>query len=142
MSEHIEQRGPTAVLFSSWYPENYLVAVIDDLAQAESAVRELLECGCREGDIKLFKAGEVLEAARALQRQRTFLASLVAAFQHTASEEGDFSEDYKQEAVAGHQILVVEAHAPDEVQRVRAILARRGAHDLRFYGHWTITDVP
>ena len=144
MTENAAQRGRDGVLVGTWYPENYLVAVIDGLGAAERAVSALMECGCSRSDIQLLRAEEVIAAAEQMERQQkgNFFKSLVAAFQRATSEEGAAAAGYREQAAAGRHILLVETHRADEVPRYRPILDEHGAHDLRVYGRWGITDIP
>jgi hypothetical protein len=54
------------------------------------------------------------------------------------SDNGEFEEEYRDEARRGHPILMV--HAPQREQSTRAweVVRDHGAHTVKYYGHWIV----
>ena len=129
-------------LICDWYQEHYIAAVIDDLAQAEQAVSELKLAGWKASEVRLFLGTSTIQNLDALGNQCSLPARIAAALRSATSDEGSISARYEAEAERGHQILVVYADAPSQVERAHALLARHRAHAIEYFGSWAITDLP
>jgi|SRR5579859_1234315 len=129
-------------LLGAWHTENYIVAVIDDLTEAEQAVAELQQGDWQPADVRLFRGKPSARQIGAIEEHRSAPARLAAAVRGASSEEGPISELYEQEAQQGHQIVAVYAADDEQVERARRILAAHQAHAIEYFGSWAITDLP
>jgi hypothetical protein len=129
-------------LLGEWHTENYVAAVIDDLHKAERAVAELEQAGWEAKDVRLFQGKPVAEKIDTIEEHRSVPTRIASALRGATSEEGPISEEYEQEAEAGHQIIAVYTPDEEQVERVRRILAGHQAHAIEYFGGWAITDLP
>ncbi len=129
-------------LLGEWHTENYLAAVIDDLADAERATAELQQAGWAPTDVRLFRGKPTAQKIDTIAEHRSAPTRIAAAVRGASSEEGPISELYEQEAEQGHQIVAVYADNEEQMERARQILAAHQAHAIEYFGSWTITDLP
>jgi hypothetical protein len=112
---------------------NYMVGVIDDPARAEAAAAALRDGGFPAPDVALQSGTELDERVR---REGGTDALLM-------SEQGALCLDYNEATnTRGGAIVSVYTPTPEQVERARRILSDHGAHDLRHFGDWTITEFP
>ncbi|HEU5368923.1 MAG TPA: hypothetical protein VFU69_10680 [Ktedonobacterales bacterium] len=129
-------------LLGDWHTEQYIVAVIDDLYQAEQARQALEQAGWRPEDVRLIRGKPAVEKIETIEEQRSLPERVAAAVRGTTSNEGPISEAYEDEAEQGHQILAAYAADPEQVEQARQILAAHQAHEIEYFGSWVITDLP
>ena len=125
------------------YPKDYVVAVFDDLQDAEKAVQELQKTGFGAEDIRLLRGQELIERfqnVENVEKKQNPLSRLAGAFQ--GAEEGDDTVAYLEEARKGHSILNVYAGKTERAEQISDILTRYHAHHIKYYGHWAITNLP
>jgi len=121
------------------YPKNYVIAVIDDIQEAQQAMRELQEAGIAAEDIHFFKSREVLESAEDTAATRSFLSRIADAFQAVASDDDAHVLIYVEEARRGKHIINVQAGKPEQVEMIKDILVKHHARNIKYFGRWAIT---
>ncbi len=129
-------------LLGGWYPHHYIVAVIDDRAEAQQAVQALRGAGWPEQDVRLFYGKEIAPRLSRIEGKRSLPEKLAADVRHYVSDEGVMAEDYEEEARLGHQILAVYTPHEEHVEQARRLLAAHHAHSIEHFGTWVITDLP
>jgi hypothetical protein len=117
------------------YPENDILAVVDDRATGERALAALRQTGVPAGDMDLLAGGWFVERMRTL-RQRHGLVQLLA-----LSDERDLLRGYVEEAENGHHLIAVHAAEPGVVERVRRVLAVHGARHMLHWERFTVTEL-
>ena len=125
------------------YPKDYVVAVFDDLQDAEKAVQALRKAGFGVEDIRLLRGQELVarfQNVENVEKKQNPLSRLTGAFQ--GAEEGADTAAYLEEARKGHSILNVYAGNTERAEQISNILTRYRAHLIKYYGNWTITDLP
>jgi hypothetical protein len=138
----IEPAKFLAALLDDWYPSDYILAVIDDLAEAEQACQDLHLAGWDARDIRLFRGRDVAGQLSARQKRLSLAGRLKFAMRTTSSYESILDEDYALEAWRGHQILAIYTPEPEEVEQVRRLLVAHHAHDIEHFGGVVITGLP
>jgi hypothetical protein len=120
---------------------NWLVGVIDDPTMAKRAVQALLQAGFAREDVLLLDGPEALKRVEAKDEQRGPLGWAHKAIASVVTDASSFEEMYVQEASAGHSIINI--HTDDEtyIDRGSAVLKQHGAHYIKHFGPWTITDL-
>lgn len=133
-----EFKGALGTIMGTFYPTDYVIAVIDDPEQARQAADELRRAGCSPEQVGLFTGEQVLANHQAYLRQRNLLERVEALF---ASDEGEALQGYLEAAEAGASFIAV--HTPDvqDVERYRGILTQHHAHAIKHYGKWVLTDL-
>jgi nucleotide-binding universal stress UspA family protein len=121
------------------YPMHYIMAVIDDVKEAEDAVAQLRHAGIPTEDIRLFESHEVLEYAENTERTRSLRSRIADVFQAITSDEDAHVLIYVEEALRGHAILNVYAPTDEQVERVKDILVAHHARTVKYFGRWAIT---
>jgi hypothetical protein len=125
-----------------FHPRDDLLAVIDDPAAAESAVAALKRASFAGEHIHVFRGHAEIEAlARAWWKHSgvpALLAPFLAAF---LSDEFEIEKRYEAEGAAGHTVLAVHAARRNDIERATAVLGEFAAHDMRYFGRWTITEL-
>lgn len=134
-------------MVGSLYPTNYIVCVIDDLQEAMQAVEAFQTAGFDTSTIHLMKASETLEKIQELGQRKRAFQRLFSSFQDANDETG--TEVYHLAAKEGHHILYIRACAPSvrtssirEIGLIREILGRYQAHTIKFFGTWSVEDIP
>jgi hypothetical protein len=111
---------------------NYVVGAIDDEGAARHAVDALQRGGFTPDGVVLQTGSEISE-----RLQRRDLGSLV---REAVTEEGSICRDYD-ELSHGSAIVSVYTTTDEDVEKARRIMAENGAHSLKHFGDWTITDL-
>lgn len=145
MSEHPHTEhgppGPPPSSFGVFYPEDDIIAVIDDHAEAERAVEVLRAAGIPAGDIDLLTGDQVLAAERDFQGHQNLAERLSRALSFVFSDDARHQQEYVTAARAGRQILIVHAPRTAVVEQARPILAAHHARHARHYGRMTVEDL-
>jgi hypothetical protein len=126
--------APPPTEFGYLYPENDILAVVDDQATGERALTALQQKGVSSSDMDLLAGDWFVERMDKL-RDSHRLMRLAGSF----SDERDIIQEYVQEAEQGHCLVVVHAAEPSLIESVRQILVSIGAHDLHHWERFTIT---
>ena len=92
------------------YPRDDVVAVIDDRASAEQAVRALTNAGLPDDDVDLLDGPCVARASRSFRQHRGRRQRLETWFSPALSDDAAYSRAYALEAERGHYLVI--AHAP------------------------------
>jgi hypothetical protein len=125
-------------MLDRFYPMDDIVAVIDDRATAERAVRALKDAGVSDGDVDLVDGAWFARAARSAVGQRGRIRRLTHL---VPTDESILARTYVEEAERQHDIVVVHAPSDDDVERARAVLAAHGAREMHHYGRHVIRDL-
>jgi nucleotide-binding universal stress UspA family protein len=121
------------------YPKHYIMAVIDEVKEAEDTVQALRHAGIPAEDMRLFESHEVLEYAEDTERTRGLGSRIADVFQAITSDEDAHVLIYVQEALRGHTILNVYAPTDEQAERVKDILVAHHARTIKYFGRWAIT---
>ncbi len=121
------------------YPKHYLMAVINDVKEAQDAVQALSNAGISAEDIRLFERHEIIEYAEHTERTRSLGSRIADVFQAITSDEDDHALFYVEEALRGYAILNVYAPAFEQAERVKDILVDHHARAIKYFGRWAIT---
>ena len=124
----------------SLYPKNHVVGIIDDLQKAQQATQAFRNAGYEADEIRLMKSDEVLQKTRELDKEKNWLQRLLSSFQDKTDETG--ASVYQRAAAEGKHVLYVRADEPEEVDKISALMQRYGAHTVKFFGTWSVADVP
>lgn len=120
---------------------NWLVGVIDDPQQAQQAEVALLQAGFSEDSTLLLHGHETLKRLRAKDEQRGPLGWAMKALSALTSDTREFEDNYAAEARAGHAILSLRVSDEEDMERARQLMAAHGAHYIKHYGTWVVTDL-
>ena len=124
----------------SLYPTNYVVGIIDDLQEAKQAEQAFKEAGYAAENVRLMKSNEVLEKVNELNENKNWFQRFLSSFQGTTDETG--AHVYQLAAQQGKQILHVRADSQQDVDKISALMMRYHAHAVKFFGNWSVSDVP
>lgn len=139
-SEHPDTLLPPAA-DSLGHGSNWLVAVIDTPRAGERAVKDLTKAGFASKDILLLSGPEALRRMRASDDQRGPLGWAYKALARIVTDASYFQDMYLREAEEGHSIVNVHTEDTADIERGRDILERLGAHHVKHFGPWTVTDL-
>lgn len=120
---------------------NWLVGVIDDPQMAEQSVVALTDAGFNQQDVLLLHGPEALKRLEAKDEHRGPLGWAHKALASVVTDASTFESDYAREASAGHSIVNVHTDDPEYVELGTAVLTEHGAHLIKHFGPWTITDL-
>jgi len=127
-------------IVGSLYPTNYVVAVIDNLEEAQLAEQAFRERGYAIGASRLMSSQEALAKISELEQKKNSLQRFLSSFQAATDETG--ADIYQFEAKLGHHIFYVRALSQREIDQIRDLLADYHAHTLKFFGLWSVMDIP
>jgi hypothetical protein len=118
-------------------PQGFLVAILQDVDQAEQARATLAGAGFAERDLRVYTSQQILDSWERFQAERS-LAQRVAG---AVTDDPDTLELYFGSARQGRAALWV--HVPDEADAKKAIRALADHHVLhiRHYGHDRQDDI-
>jgi hypothetical protein len=132
------ERGGPRFRFGVFNPTHFIIAVIDDAAQAEAAAGALRESGFAPDDVRVITGEQVLDNERAHDDSKGMLARLASLF---PAEEQEAVSAYVARAERGAFFLAVRAPEQDQRSTARGILAAHGGHMMRYYGENTVADL-
>jgi hypothetical protein len=132
------QRGAVPHKMGEFYPIDDIVAVVEDQATGERAVRDLVQAGVPEGDIDLIEGAWFIEHGREL-KEGEGLAERLGRL--VASEEHAYLREYEEEARQGHVLMAVHAADAETTEQVRRVLVAHGARRMRHYRERVIEDL-
>ena len=121
------------------YPKHYLMAVIDDVAEARDGVQALRNADIPAEDIRLFEKHEIVEYTEHTERTRSLRSRVVGVIQAFASDEDAHVLIYVEEALRGRAILNVYAPTSERAERIKDILVDHHARTIKYFGRWAIT---
>jgi hypothetical protein len=133
---NLREAPPTKL--GQFYPLDDILAVVDDRPIGERAVQALKDAGVPEGDVDLLDGAwfaEVMHSAREHGGIAWRLAHLLP------TDESLLVETYVAAAEHGHAIVITHAESPEDVERVRGVLAAHGAREMRHYERHVIRDL-
>ena len=118
-------------------PEGFLVAVLEDVGQAEQAKAALVDAGFAETDLWVYTSQEILDGWERFQVQRSLAQRVAGAL----TDDPDTIELYFGYARQGRSALWV--HVPDEADAKRVVraLADHQVLHIRHYGHGRQDDL-
>jgi hypothetical protein len=135
-------RSSTTVRPPMFHPRDDVLAVIDDAARADAAIEALHDAGFDEAHIHVFRGRAEIEGlARSWWKHSgvpAFIAPFLGAF---LSDEYDIEKRYESEGLAGHTVLAVHTGGAEDVKRAAGVLRDFAAHELWFFGRWTLTEL-
>jgi hypothetical protein len=137
MSE--KRHGPLSTLFGTFYPTDYVVAVFDEIEQADQALAQLRQAGWPEEEVGRQTGEAVLANHQATHAHQNLFQRIGHAL---SSDEGNVLEQYLDEARAGHAFVTAYAPTKEQTHKASAILASYGGYRMRHYGEWTFSDIP
>ena len=119
------------------YPTNRVVGVIDNVGDAQAALRDLKAAGFTADQVQVL-TGE--EGAHRLDVQGDEHGPLAHIVRSTQKLLGDYeikdATRYEQELLAGHFGIGVAAHYKEDRDKARQILKAHRGHFINFYGRW------
>lgn len=124
----------------AFYPKNYVVGIIDDREQARQARQAFKDAGYEANEIRLMESQEAQQKVQQLDEEKNWLQRILSSFQDTSDETG--ADVYQRAAQQGKQVLYVRAHSQDEVDKISALMQRYHAHTVKFFGSWSVADIP
>ncbi len=124
----------------SLYPKNYVVGVIDDLQEAQKAEQGFIAAGYDAETIRLMESNEMVQKVEELDNKKNPFQRFFASFQSQTDETG--AHVYQQEAEKGRHILHVRANSEDQVEKIATLMTRYHAHTIKFFGSWSVADIP
>jgi hypothetical protein len=134
--EQAWRAAPT--MLDRFYPIDDVVAVVDDRATAERAVQALKDAGVSDDDVDLVDGSWFARAARSAVGHR----STFQRFTHLLPTDETFlARKYVEEAEQEHDLIVVHAASPEDVERARLVLSTHGAREMHHYGRHVIRDL-
>ena len=140
----VHTRAPLAappIAFGVLYPRQDVMAVIDDVQRAHEAEAALHAAGIPAHDSDVLEPSFVLDGLRQIDRRRGRLGRLAAALSEFVSDDCAYMRGYQAEAEHGHALVVVHASTASVVEQVRSVLRAHGAHAMRHYGRFAVTEL-
>ena len=118
-------------------PEGFLIAILEDVDQAEQARAALAGAGFAEGDLRAYSSQEILDSWERFQAERSLAQRVVGA----VTDDPATIEAYFGYARQGRSALWV--HVPEDADAKRAVrvLADHPVLHLRHYGHGSQRDI-
>ncbi len=136
MTEHLFSQPTTSAI----YPMNQIIAILDELGDAQQAVEALLQAGFGEKDILLVTSPQATETSSSREKRWRVLNRIRLAVSSVVSDESPYQEMCVQAMKQGHHIVNVHALHDKEQQLAATILKDHRGHTIKFFGWWAITN--
>ena len=120
-------------------PKHYMMAVIDDVKEAQDAVQALRHADIPAEDIRLFERHEIIEYVEHTEKTRGLRSRIADVLQAITSDDDAHVLIYVEEALRGHAILNIYASTFEQAERVKDILVAHHARNIKYFGRWAIT---
>ena len=133
-----DERSPLATALGTYAPHHYLIAVFDDPAGADAALRALHDAGFADSAAAICPGPQFLENWTDFVQHRGPLERLVDLY---PSEEPAALSDYLEAAARGASFVSVHITTQPDIARACDVLKPLGGHAMRYYGDLTITDL-
>jgi hypothetical protein len=119
------------------YPMHRMVAILDDEAAVQVALRELARAGIEPSGVVVLSGEEGVALLDPGGERHGLTGRLLRLAQWTA-EEGNALEVHREALAAGKRVVYVPAHGQHQRDDVAAALTAAGGHDLAYFGRWTV----
>ena len=124
------------------YPTNKVVGIIDDVGDAQAALRGLKTAGFAAAQIRVLTGEEGAHRIDVKGDEHGRLAQIVRSTQKLlGDDEIQDAARYEQELFAGHFGIGVVVHDEEDRDKVRQILKAHHGHFINFYGRWTMENM-
>ena len=120
-----------------FYPQGFLVAILEDADQAEQAKATLAAAGFADRDLRVYTSKQILDSWERFLAERS-LAQRVAG---AVTDDPDTIEQYFGYARAGRAALWVHVPEDDDADRAVRGLADHQVLHFRHYGHDSQQDI-
>ncbi len=130
--------GSGAMMFGTFYPKHYVVAVVGDPAEAARAADDLHAAGFAPEEVEVWSGERMLANHDTYLRQHRLLGRLGRLL---PGDEALTEAHYLDEARAGCTFVLVLAPQPERRERARRILRAHHGHDLHYYGDRVFMDL-
>lgn len=122
------------------YPANYLMAVLNDPAEAAAAMAELSAADFPARDLELLRGTEGAERVDGTGEVSGWLGRLRRAFDFTLMDQlVDFAA-YERALRDGRAVVMVRVHGDARKAEALAILRRHGGHFINYYGRFATEE--
>jgi hypothetical protein len=122
------------------YPMNQIIAILDELEDAQLAIEALQLAGFGEKDVLLVTSPQATETSSSREQRWRFFNRIRLAVSSVVSDESPYQELCMRAIRQGHHIVNVHALHEKEQQLAAAILKDHRGHTIKFFGWWAITD--
>jgi hypothetical protein len=123
------------------YPMNRIVAVIDDQAHVDTALRQLQEAGIDATAVNVLSGSQGARLLDSSGTKHGLLARLLRLAQQTAYE-GDMLAAHQRALMAGHQVIYVPVSNRKEGAAVVEVLRANGGYFMHHFRRWGIEQLP
>jgi hypothetical protein len=144
MAEDTPNTGPSEEVptsFGVFYPENDVVAIFANDADAQRARQAVINSGIRAERVHEVEPGYVLERAAREKAEESFGDKVGRALSFIFSDTGRYESEYIEEARKGSHFVLVQDVTEEEANQLSPILAANGSHLARYYGGSTVADL-
>jgi hypothetical protein len=121
------------------YPVGHLIGVLPTADEAEQAAQSLYDAGYT--DIEILEGPGAEEILESTERAASPLARAWKRVSIYLSDEEDALRAAADALRHGHAIVMVYASSKAQQDQAESILRAHRAHELTYFGRWTITDV-
>lgn len=123
------------------YPTGKVIGIIDGLDDMQAGVEALTGTGFATDSVQVLCGPGGLQRLDADGGRKGWLGRLVRVVQNYGPEREQLRL-IETELEEGHFAIGIEV--PDDDRKIDAarVLAQHGAHDLHYYGEWSIEDLP
>jgi hypothetical protein len=121
------------------HPKNNITAVIDELSDLAHVIQSLHRAGFSDEDLSVFAGNEGLAKLDLHGREHGFLAHVMRAVESLTTEERTNNSEIEDALKTARFFVRVRTDGGDEQkQTAECILKAHHAHNLRYFGAWTV----
>jgi hypothetical protein len=124
------------------YPTNKVVGIIDDVGDAQAALRDLKAAGFTAKQVRVLTGKEGAHRLDVKGDEHGPLAHIVRSTQRLLGDyEIEHATRHEQELLAGHFGIGVTAQYKENRDKARQILKAHHGHFINFYGRWAMENL-
>jgi hypothetical protein len=124
------------------YPTNKVVGIIDDVGDAQAALRDLKAAGFTANQVQVLTGKEGAHRLDVKGDEHGPLAHIVRSTQRLLGDyEIQHATRHEQELLAGHFGIGIKAHYKEDRDKARQILKAHHGHFINFYSPWTMENL-
>lgn len=124
------------------YPTNKVIGIIDDVGDAQAALRDLQAAGFTANQVQVLTGKGGAHRLDVKGDEHGPLARIVRSTQKLLGDyEIQHATRHERELLAGHFGIGIKAHYKEDRDKARQILKAHHGHFINFYSPWTMENL-
>jgi hypothetical protein len=123
------------------YPENSVIGIVDQYADAKATLKDLTAAGFPEDEIGILCGANGTHEVDAEGEEHGVLGKIARVIREFGDVDNPQKERHEHELSQGHFMIAVRAEKEDRRNQALNILKSHGGHFINFYSPWVIENL-